>query len=90
MIIVSRKTWFGNCHVSLLLGNDMLETATSFREIAHTLHWIIAESIEQNFEKDKKNCLLPLEFDEISEMILEEETIKGFVQDATTKSSFLL
>lgn len=64
----------------------MLETATSFREIAHTLHWIIAESIEQNFEKDKKNCLLPLEFDEISE----EETIKGFVQDATTKSSFLL
>lgn len=67
----------------------MLETATSFREIAHTLHWIIAESIEQNFEKDK-DCLLPLEFDEISEMILEEETIKGFVQDATTKSSFLL
>ena len=49
----------------------------------------MAESTEQNFERDRKNCLLSLHFDEISEIFTEEETIESFVQDATTKVSFL-
>ena len=49
----------------------------------------MAESTEQNFERDRKNCLLSLDFDEISKIFVEDETIESFVQDATTKVSFL-
>ena len=49
----------------------------------------MAESTEQNFERDRKNCLLSLDFYEISEIFVEDETIESFVQDATTKVSFL-
>ena len=49
----------------------------------------IAKSTEQNFEGDRKNCLLSLDFDEISEIFVEEEAIESFVQDTTTKVSFL-
>ena len=45
----------------------------------------MAESIEKNFERDQKSCLLSLDFDEISEIFVEEETIDKFVQDATKK-----
>ena len=40
-------------------------------------------------EHGRKNCLLSLDFDEISEVFVEEGTIESFVQDATTKVSFL-
>ena len=42
----------------------------------------------KNFERDQKNCLLSLDFDEISEILREEETIKSFMQDSITKVSF--
>ena len=37
---VNRKTWFGNCHVTLLFWKDMFETATSSREPALHTHSI--------------------------------------------------
>ena len=49
----------------------------------------MTKSTAQNFERGRKNCLLSLDFDEISEILVEEETIESFVQDATTKVSFL-
>ena len=49
----------------------------------------MAESTKQNFERDRKNSLLSLDFDEISEILVQEKTIESFVQDATTKVSFL-
>ena len=47
------------------------------------------ELTEQSFGRDQKNCLLSLDFDEFTEILVEEETIESFVQDATTKVSFL-
>ena len=49
----------------------------------------MAESTEQNFERDRKKCLLSMDFDEISETFVEEETVENFGQDATMKVSFL-
>ena len=49
----------------------------------------MAESAEQNFERDHKNCLLSINFDEISKIFVEQETIKSFVQDVITKVSSL-
>ena len=49
----------------------------------------MTESTKQNFERDRKNCLLPVDFEEISELFVEEETIESFVQNATMKVSFL-
>ena len=66
----------------------MLVTATSFCEPARTT-MNMTESTEQNFERDRKNCFLSLDFDEASEKIVEEEPIKSFVEDATTKVSSL-
>ena len=49
----------------------------------------MAESTEQNFERDQKNCFLSLNFDEISKIFVEEETIESFVQDVIMKVSSL-
>ena len=49
----------------------------------------MAESTKQNFERDRKKCLLSIDFDEISETFVEEETVENFGQDATMKVSFL-
>ena len=49
----------------------------------------MAETTKQNFERDRTKYLLSLDFDEISEIFVEEETIESFVQDATTNVSFL-
>ena len=49
----------------------------------------MAESAKQNFERDHKNCLLSINFDEISKIFVEEETIESFVQDVITKVSTL-
>ena len=46
----------------------------------------MAESTEQNFERDGKNCLLSLNFDEISEILVEQKTIEILVQDTTAKN----
>ena len=40
----------------------------------------MAESTEQNFERDRKKCLLSTDFDEISETFVEEETVENFGQ----------
>ena len=45
----------------------------------------MAESTEKNFERDQKSCLLSLDFDEISEIFVEEDIIKKFVKDAIKK-----
>ena len=49
----------------------------------------MAESAEQNFERDHKNYLLSINFDEIPKIFVEEETIESFVQDVITKVSSL-
>ena len=49
----------------------------------------MTESTKQSFERDRKDCLLLLDFDEISEIFVEEETTESFVLNATTKVSFL-
>ena len=49
----------------------------------------MAKSTKQNFERDRENCLLSLDFNEIPEIFVEEETIESLVPDATTKVSFL-
>ena len=49
----------------------------------------MAESTKQNFESDQKNCLLSLNFDEISKIFVEEETMESFVQDVIMKVSSL-
>ena len=41
----------------------------------------MAKQTEQHFERDRKSCLLSLDFDEISEIFVEEEMIENFVQD---------
>ena len=46
----------------------------------------MAVSTEQNLERDGKNYLLSLDFDEISEILVEEKTIEIFVQDTTAKN----
>ena len=50
----------------------------------------MAESTEKNFERDQKSCLRSLDFDEISEIFVEEEIIKKFVQDAIKKVSVII
>ena len=49
----------------------------------------MAKSTKQNFERDRKHCLLSVDFDEISGIFVEKEMIESFVQDITTKVSFL-
>ena len=49
----------------------------------------MAESAEQNFERDHKNYLLSINFDEIPKIFVEEETIESFVQDVIMKVSSL-
>ena len=44
---------------------------------------------EKSFERDGTKGLLSLDFDGISEIFVEEKTIKSFVQDATAKVRFL-
>ena len=48
----------------------------------------MAESNKQKFERYQKKCLLSLDFDEIWEILLKEETIESVVQDATMKVIF--
>ena len=46
----------------------------------------MAVSTEQNLERDGKNYLPSLDFDEIAEILVEEKTIEIFVQDTTAKN----
>ena len=49
----------------------------------------MAKSTEQKFERDWKNSLLSLDFDEVSKIFIKEGMMESFVQDATTKVSVL-
>ena len=55
------------------------------RTCTHTT-WNMAVSTEQNLERDGKNYLPSLDFDEIAEILVEEKTIEIFVQDTTAKN----
>ena len=67
----------------------MLETATSFGKPAHRKHWTWPNQPNKTLKETEKNCLLTVDFEEISELFVEEETIESFVQNATMKVSFL-
>ena len=68
------SAFFSKPYKQLILGVDCVIKTFIPRTWSHTT-LNLAKEVEQNFERDRKNCLLSLDFDKISEIFVEEKTI---------------